>query len=212
MDWKKAILRACKQVPIEVTCTDVYQIVREGLAGRTFTRTCRLCGTSFESSRSGNLPQYNTCPECTEARREESSEKKRAQQERDDKRKRWAYERKRKAYMDGTGTAAQRFWFMTQFEIAPSGSIRRDQQVKALTAIKYSEFLGTRYWITVRDYKLHKSGHKCGMCGSRKNLNVHHTTYEHHGNEHDYLDDLIVLCRNCHAKFHDKLAKEAACQ
>ena len=30
--------------------------------------------------------------------------------------------------------------------------------------------------------------------------------YEHHGEEHNHLDDLIVLCSGCHSKFHDKLA------
>jgi 5-methylcytosine-specific restriction endonuclease McrA len=36
-------------------------------------------------------------------------------------------------------------------------------------------------------------------------VNVHHRTYEHHGEEHQYLDDLILLCHPCHSKFHGKL-------
>ena len=36
-------------------------------------------------------------------------------------------------------------------------------------------------------------------------VDVHHKTYEHHGQEHRYLGDLVLLCRNCHSKFHDKL-------
>nr|DAW76172.1 MAG TPA: Protein of unknown function (DUF968) [Bacteriophage sp.] len=38
---------------------------------------------------------------------------------------------------------------------------------------------------------------------------MHHKTYENHGREfnRDIADsDLIVLCRECHEKFHDKLS------
>jgi len=47
-------------------------------------------------------------------------------------------------------------------------------------------------------------GGKCELCGKKKNLHVHHTTYENHGLEHIHLNDLMVLCKICHAKFHDK--------
>lgn len=32
----------------------------------------------------------------------------------------------------------------------------------------------------------------------------------HHGAAHDHLDDLIVLCRDCHARHHGVLAPDPA--
>ena len=80
--------------------------------------------------------------------------------------------------------------------------------VKTERQEKYDEFLHSDYWQMVREIKLQQSEHKCQVCGSKNNLNVHHNTYAHHNNEHLHLADLVVLCRDCHALFHDKLPKE----
>ena len=74
-----------------------------------------------------------------------------------------------------------------------------------LKNMPYKQFLQTHYWTIVRNYKLYLVGYKCNLCGSSSILNVHHKSYEHHGEEHKYLEDLIVLCQPCHGKFHDKL-------
>ena len=29
--------------------------------------------------------------------------------------------------------------------------------------------------------------------------------YDNHSYEHEHLDDLIVVCNKCHAKYHDKV-------
>ena len=42
----------------------------------------------------------------------------------------------------------------------------------------------------------------CGMPGSIMSIHLHHKTYERIGNEQD--DDLVCLCRLCHAKQHNK--------
>lgn len=34
-------------------------------------------------------------------------------------------------------------------------------------------------------------------------IHVHHRTYEHHGEEHLHLGDLVCLCSVCHKTFHD---------
>ena len=78
----------------------------------------------------------------------------------------------------------------------------------AVRSLSYSDFLKTPYWDGVRNYKLRRSGYKCELCSSNKSLNVHHKTYENHGLEHLSSianKDLIVLCKDCHYKFHDKL-------
>lgn len=81
------------------------------------------------------------------------------------------------------------------------------EDCEKLQKLSYEDFLNTKYWDLVRRYKLKRSGFKCELCNSNgKTLNVHHKTYDNHGMEHDNLEDLIVLCRNCHEKFHDVIA------
>jgi hypothetical protein len=67
--------------------------------------------------------------------------------------------------------------------------------------MSYKSFLRTIYWSFIRDYLLEKIP-KCSQCGSNERLNVHHRSYEHHGWEHLNLDDLIVLCQECHKNQH----------
>ena len=80
------------------------------------------------------------------------------------------------------------------------------QEISDLKSIPYRDFLQTIYWDIVRKYKLHKAGYRCELCGARERLNVHHKTYEYRGEEYNHLDCLIVLCQECHQKFHDKLS------
>lgn len=83
-----------------------------------------------------------------------------------------------------------------------------DAKIKELVnSLSYEAFLGSAYWECIRLYKLKQAGYSCSLCNSKKGLNVHHRTYTHHGLEHKriYADqDLIVLCKDCHAKFHGK--------
>lgn len=67
----------------------------------------------------------------------------------------------------------------------------------------YYDFLNSDYWKYVRKLKLKSAGGKCQICGGKHNLVVHHNSYAHHKEEHKHLEDLVVLCRKCHEKFHD---------
>jgi len=54
--------------------------------------------------------------------------------------------------------------------------------------------------------ELHKSvlrrdGWRCQLCGSMKNLEVHHRHYRSHSGE-DTEDNLITLCSKCHKTHH----------
>ena len=75
-----------------------------------------------------------------------------------------------------------------------------------LRSLKYEDFLKTRYWMAIS--KRLRDGAKCEICGSTENLHVHHKTYEHHGYEHLYLEDLQCLCNDCHLKVHHELNKK----
>jgi len=73
------------------------------------------------------------------------------------------------------------------------------------SAIPYAEYLETQHWQNVRKRALRRAEYKCQLCNNGDGiLHVHHKTYENLGCEEN--NDLIVLCENCHQKFHDKLA------
>lgn len=81
--------------------------------------------------------------------------------------------------------------------------LRVEHKIKQLS---YSDFLKTPYWKAIADETKRMAGYKCKLCGKSENLSTHHRTYDIHGKEHIYnvmKNDLIVLCDNCHKKFHD---------
>lgn len=66
----------------------------------------------------------------------------------------------------------------------------------------YKDYLKTYDWNETRKVVLKETNYKCQLCGAKNvKLNVHHNTYENIGNEH--REDLIVLCDDCHKKFHN---------
>lgn len=72
----------------------------------------------------------------------------------------------------------------------------------------YSAYLKSDHWRETRAGALARAAGKCQLCGSDDSLNVHHNTYERLGAE--LPADLIVLCREHHAKFHDVLEQPEA--
>jgi 5-methylcytosine-specific restriction endonuclease McrA len=78
----------------------------------------------------------------------------------------------------------------------------RQRQIDALKSIPYSEYLTTEHWKDTRRKALERAGRRCQLCGSQYELQVHHNTYENRGNEQP--QDLIVLCRSCHSRHHEK--------
>lgn len=73
---------------------------------------------------------------------------------------------------------------------------------KWLSTMPYNEYLKTKHWKWIRGEKLKHAGYRCQMCNRKDvSLHVHHRTYERRGYED--FSDLIVLCADCHAKFHE---------
>ena len=67
---------------------------------------------------------------------------------------------------------------------------------------KYFEYLQSVEWYVKRNAKLWIANYKCQLCNKKEShLHVHHTTYKNVGNERP--EDLIVLCKACHEKFHN---------
>jgi 5-methylcytosine-specific restriction endonuclease McrA len=55
---------------------------------------------------------------------------------------------------------------------------------------------------------LNRDNWQCQMCGSRRNLQVHHKEFRSHSGD-DCEDNLITLCHKCHARAH--LGADAKC-
>lgn len=67
----------------------------------------------------------------------------------------------------------------------------------------YYKFLQTPYWKAVSLQAKHKASYRCQLCNSGKKLQTHHRSYDVHGYEHLNMNELIVLCEECHQKHHD---------
>jgi len=57
-----------------------------------------------------------------------------------------------------------------------------------------------RDWSDTRRAAIEYHGASCDICGSERQLQVHHITYARKG--HELLSDLVVLCKWCHLKQH----------
>ena len=65
----------------------------------------------------------------------------------------------------------------------------------------YREYLRTGHWQAKRKKALKYFGHRCCGCGAEDVvLHVHHMHYEDLWREK--LEDLRVVCRNCHDNAH----------
>lgn len=84
-------------------------------------------------------------------------------------------------------------------------SVNKDLVAKKILSLSYEDFLKTYYWNIITRYLKKQANEKCRVCDGGGILHVHHRTYDTHGYEADNLIDLIVLCEDCHAKFHDKI-------
>lgn len=65
---------------------------------------------------------------------------------------------------------------------------------------KYEAYLMSDQFDKIRQSVLSRDNHKCVVCGSQDNLQVHHLTYENIYKED--IGDLITLCGSCHSIYH----------
>lgn len=76
-----------------------------------------------------------------------------------------------------------------------------------IKGMDYQNFLKTPYWKAIAAHIKYRAGYRCQLCNSAKNLVTHHRDYGIHGFEHAHMLELIVLCNDCHSKFHNRLPK-----
>lgn len=87
--------------------------------------------------------------------------------------------------------------------ISNEGEIDKSRSFILISKLKdYKDYLKTYDWNETRKIVLKEANYKCQLCGAKNvKLNVHHNTYENIG--HEYREDLVVLCDDCHKKFHN---------
>lgn len=86
----------------------------------------------------------------------------------------------------------------------PLPSFPTEEVKSRIQNMDYQDFLKTPYWKAIALYVKEKAGKKCSMCGATKALEVHHLTYDNHGDELHHLEDLTCICRKCHENLHSK--------
>lgn len=72
----------------------------------------------------------------------------------------------------------------------------------------YEEFLQSDHWKEVKKKALSrkKTYGKCQICGTDKNIDLHHTSYKWIGTKHE-LRNIIPLCRRHHNEVHEYAKK-----
>ena len=65
----------------------------------------------------------------------------------------------------------------------------------------YQEYIKSEKWQFTRGLILAFWSHRCAICNSKENVQVHHRTYERLGKE--LTTDCIVLCDRCHKLHHN---------
>ena len=77
----------------------------------------------------------------------------------------------------------------------------RKVRLAELKSMPYREYLQSPEWQATRQRALKRANYRCQVCNGGGRLDVHHRTYVRRGEE--AATDVIVLCRDCHALYHD---------
>ncbi len=75
-------------------------------------------------------------------------------------------------------------------------AIEEERAKKIKDSSEYKTYIESKEWQDIRKRIFRRDNYKCQICGSCKNLQVHHITYENMGQEKDA--DLVTLCEKCH--------------
>lgn len=67
---------------------------------------------------------------------------------------------------------------------------------------KYKRYIKSKWWNLKREQALEYYQYRCGNCGSRYFLQVHHKHYKTLYKEQ--MCDLMILCKTCHKEHHEK--------
>jgi len=96
-------------------------------------------------------------------------------------------------------------WIMCHAKLNPDEMVDAvNEDIKRKASTDYMTYLGSEPWKILRSKAYKRARRKCEVCNTGGEIHAHHKSYANIGYER--LADIIVLCRSCHRKFHDKLA------
>lgn len=71
---------------------------------------------------------------------------------------------------------------------------------------EYQAYIKSDEWQEIRKIVLERDNYHCMCCGRSLQENavlaIHHNSYQHLFDERNHLDDLVTLCKVCHASVH----------
>ena len=68
--------------------------------------------------------------------------------------------------------------------------------------LSHAKYINSAEWHKKRALVLSRDNNQCQHCGSTEFLHVHHLSYKNFKDEP--LEDLVTLCKYCHARVHNK--------
>ena len=77
-----------------------------------------------------------------------------------------------------------------------------------MTKPDYQEYLKSERWATLKKIARERAGNRCQVCNSKAALQCHHRSYDRL-REDGEIDDLIVICRSCHERYHGKAPRSS---
>lgn len=81
-------------------------------------------------------------------------------------------------------------------------AVKKKKKQVRFTSNTYKKELRDKRWHKVRDIVIERDNKRCVLCGSKNNLQVHHTVYDgRHAWEYP-IDTMFTLCGDCHIKVH----------
>lgn len=74
-------------------------------------------------------------------------------------------------------------------------------------SIQYDSYIKSPEWQQKREVRFWIDRNTCQMCGTDRNLEVHHLcSYRKLGSE-DVYHDLVTVCHDCHQKIHRMMGR-----
>lgn len=193
INWKSELKDICEAIPPEMTTTSICKLVSDFRRDSPFRpkKICRDCGKEFLTF----LKQARVCDDCKDKKRQDKKRRCEDQRQYEIEQRKKQNEQAKTTISNKSASPYERFQSLKSLI-----TITDEQK---LADLPYDEFLDSIYWDIIRKYKLYESRYTCVLCGKTNTLlNVHHKTYVHRGSEYKNLQDLIVLCSDCHKKVH----------
>lgn len=75
---------------------------------------------------------------------------------------------------------------------------------QALSYVSYAEWIASPRFKEIRKEAIARAGGRCQVCNNSMGLEAHHRSYESLGTPEE-IDDVTILCDECHELFSERL-------